>query len=80
LGEKKKLDGQWCFVRGEIVNGEKDIIGFMHTNMMKNTRSLDFRLLDNFNWIFIGILWLVLFLQWNLIGFWHAVAPLQALI
>jgi len=47
---------------------------------MKTTRSLDFRLLDNYNWIFIGILWLVLFLQWNMIGFWHAIAFISLLM
>ena len=54
------------------MDDEKDIIGFIHRNTMKNTSSLDFRLLDNYNWVYIGILWLVLFLHWNLIGFWHA--------
>jgi response regulator RpfG family c-di-GMP phosphodiesterase len=35
-------------------------------------RALDFRLLDNYNWFFLAILWLVLILQWELITFWHA--------
>lgn len=35
-------------------------------------RALDFRLLDNYNWFFLAILWLVLVLQWELITFWHA--------
>ena len=62
------------------MNGENDIIGFINTNTMKNTRPLDFRLLDHYNWIFIGILWLVLFLQWNLIGFWHAITFITLLM
>jgi len=48
-------------------------IGFMPTTTTTTSiRSLDYRLLNNYNWIFIGILWLVFFLQWNLIGFFHA--------
>jgi len=37
-------------------------------------------MLDNYNWIFIGILWLVLFLEWNLIGFWHAMVFITLLM
>ena len=72
--------GNSSFQKRESMNGENDIIGFIHMNKMKNTRSLDFRLLDHYNWVFIGILWLVLFLQWNLIGFWHAMAFITLLM
>ncbi len=36
-------------------------------------KNLDFRLLDNYNWFFIGLLWMVLILQWKVISFWHTV-------
>lgn len=59
---------------------ERDMIGFVHTNTVKNNRHLDFRLLDNYNWVFIGILWLILSLQWKLIGFSHAMIFITLLL
>ncbi len=32
---------------------------------------IDFRILHNYNWFFIGILWLIFFLELKLINFWH---------
>jgi HD-GYP domain-containing protein (c-di-GMP phosphodiesterase class II) len=56
------------------MNKETDILGFQ-TGIIKKAddKTLDFRLLDNYNWFFIGLLWLVLVLQWKQISFWHGV-------
>ncbi len=49
-----------------------DVLGFKTDETATDTKTLDFRLLDNYNWFFIGLLWLVLIFQWKIISFWHA--------
>jgi response regulator RpfG family c-di-GMP phosphodiesterase len=39
----------------------------------QNVRAIDFRLLDNYNWFFIALLWSVLIFQWKLISYIHAI-------
>lgn len=39
----------------------------------RNVRSIDFSLLDNYNWFFIALLWSVFILQWKVISYTHAI-------
>jgi HD-GYP domain-containing protein (c-di-GMP phosphodiesterase class II) len=41
-------------------------------NITEETQLVDFRILHNYNWFFIGILWAIFFLELKLISFWHA--------
>ncbi len=42
-------------------------------NLAEDMQLLDFRILHDFNWFFIAILWAIFFLELNLISFVHAV-------
>ena len=48
--------------------------------LRQKTKAVDFRLLNNYNWFFIGLLWLVLLLQWKQINFLHTVTFITLLL